>query len=203
VKRIDEPFVYGVDTNIVGWLPVNWLSLRARGLADLKPDQITKLTVEKKSGKMTLQRDADKKWKLLESVQGVIDNDALQRLLDEFAALPAEEFVREGRENLAEYGLDQPEATLTATAGDKTYTLVLGKPQDAERQYAFWSDPPLVFTVWTSRANTLLRDVVTQSNQSPASSTTNTPSPVATPSAGDNATLPFARPEPTKAPAAQ
>jgi len=203
VKRIDEPFVYGVDTNIVGWLPVNWLSLRARGLADLKPDQITKLTVEKKSGKMTLQRDADKKWKLLESVQGVIDNDALQRLLDEFAALPAEEFVREGRENLAEYGLDQPEATLTATAGDKTYTLVLGKPQDAERQYAFWSDPPLVFTVWTSRANTLLRDVVTQSNQSPASSTTNAPSPVATPSAGDNTTLPFARPEPTKAPAAQ
>src|ERR1017187_7233235 len=163
VKRVDEPFVYGVETNIAAWLPANWLTLRARELADLKPEQITKLTVEKKSGKVTVQRDADKKWKLLEPVQGVIDNDALQRLLDEFAALPAEEFVREGRDNLAEFGLDQPEATVTATVGDKTYTLVLGKPQDAERQYAFWSDPPLVFTIWTSRANTLVRDVVAQS----------------------------------------
>jgi hypothetical protein len=179
VKRVDEPFVYGVDTNIATWLPANWLSLRARALADLNPDQITKLTIEKKSGKVTLQRDADKKWKLLEPVQGVIDSDALQRLLDEFAALPAEEFVRGGRDNLAEFGLDQPEATLTATAGDKTYTLLLGKSQDAERQYAFWSDPPLVFTIWTSRANTLVRDVITQPE---ASSTTNTPPPTAAPS---------------------
>jgi hypothetical protein len=179
VKRVDEPFVYGVETNIDTWLPANWLSLRARALADLNPDQITKLTIEKKSGKVTLQRDADKKWKLLEPVQGVIDSDALQRLLDEFAALPAEEFVRGGRDNLAEFGLDQPEATLTATAGDKTYTLLLGKSQNAERQYAFWSDPPLVFTIWTSRANTLVRDVITQPE---ASSTTNTPPPTAAPS---------------------
>jgi hypothetical protein len=182
VKRVDEPFVYGVETNIDTWLPANWLSLRARALADLNPDQITKLTIEKKSGKVTLQRDADKKWKLLEPVQGVIDSDALQRLLDEFAALPAEEFVRGGRDNLAEFGLDQPEATLTATAGDKTYTLLLGKSQNAERQYAFWSDPPLVFTIWTSRANTLVRDVITQPNPPPVSSATNAPLPTAAPS---------------------
>src|ERR1035437_6455719 len=92
VKRVDEPFVYGVETNITAWLPANWLALRARELVDLKPDQITKLTIEKKSGKVTLQRDADKKWKLVEPIQGVIDNDALQRLLDRFAALPAEAF---------------------------------------------------------------------------------------------------------------
>jgi len=60
VKRVDEPFVYGVDTNIVGWLPTNYLALRARALVGLKADQITKLTIEKKPGKVTLQRDADK-----------------------------------------------------------------------------------------------------------------------------------------------
>jgi hypothetical protein len=201
VKRVDEPFVYGVDTNIASWLPANWLSLRARVLADLKPDEITKLMVEKKSGKVILQRDVDKKWKLLEPVQGVIDDDALQRLLDEFTALPAEEFVREGRDNLAEYGLDQPEATLTATAGDKTYTLLLGKPQDAERQYAFWNDPPLVFTIWTSRANTLSRDVVTPSGQPSTSSTTNAPPPTAAPSVSQTITLPATASVPTNAPA--
>ncbi|HXI85358.1 MAG TPA: DUF4340 domain-containing protein [Verrucomicrobiae bacterium] len=173
VKRVDEPFVYGVDTNIVGWLPANYLALRARTLVDLKSDQVTKLTIERKSGKVTLQRDADKKWKLMEPAQGVIDNDALQRLLDELASVYAEEFVREGRDNLAEYGLDQPEATVAATLGDKTYTLTLGKLLDVERRYAFWSDPPLVFTIWTSRANTLSRDIVTQPNPQPAPATTN------------------------------
>ncbi len=201
VKRVDEPFVYGVETNIAGWLPANWLSLRARVLADLKSDQVTKLMVEKKSGKVTLQRDADKKWSLLEPVQGVIDSDALQRLLDEFTALPAEEFVREGRDNLAEYGLDQPGATLTATVGDKTYTLLLGKPQDAERQYAFWSDPPLVFTIWTSRANTLMRDVVGQSNPPAASSTTNAPLPTTAPPVSEAVTSPAAASIPTNTPA--
>ncbi len=203
VKRVDEPFVYGVETNIAGWLPANWLTLRARTLADLKPDQIAKLTIEKKSGKVTIQRDADKKWKLLEPVQGVIDSDALQRLLDEFAGLPAEEFVREGRDNLAEYGLDQPEATITATVGDKTYTLLLGKSQDAERQYAFWSDPPLVFTIWTSRANTLVRDVVTQSNPPAVLSATNTPPSTTAPPLSQVITLPATVSVPTNAPGKQ
>ena len=203
VKRVDEPFVYGVETNIAACLPANWLALRARELVDLKPDQITKLTIEKKSEKVILQRDADKKWKLLEPVQGVIDNDALQRLLDEFAALPAEEFVREGRDNLAEFGLDQPEATLAATVGDKTYTLVLGKPQDAERQYAFWSDPPLVFTIWTSRANTLSRDVVTQSAPSSVPAATNLSPATSVPPVSPVTTLPAAAPAATNGPAKQ
>jgi len=203
VKRVDEPFVYGVDTNIVGWLPTNYLALRARALVGLKADQITKLTIEKKSGKVTLQRDADKKWKLLQPVQGVIDNDALQRLLDELASVHAEEFVREGRDNLAEYGLDQPEVTIAATVGDKSYTLALGKLQAAERQYAFWSDPPLVFTIWTSRANTLSRDIVTQPNQPSISSATNTPSTAAAPPAAQVTTLPAVALVPTNGPAKQ
>ena len=175
VKRVGEPFVYGVETNIAGWLPTNSLMLRTHELASLKTDQVTKLMVENMSGKVTLQRDADRKWKLLEPAQGVIDNDTLQRVLDEFASLHAEEFVREGRDNLAEYGLDQPEVTLTATAGDKTYTLALGKSQGTERKYALWSDPLLVFTVWTSRANTLSRDIVKQPNQPVPPPPTNTP----------------------------
>ena len=160
VKRADEPFVYGVDTNIMSWLPANYLALRSRSLASLKADDIVKLVVEKKAGRVTLQRGADKKWQLVEPAQGVLDDDALQHVLDEFAALRAEEFIREGRDNLAEYGLDEPDATLTATAGDKTYTLMLGKPAPLERRFAFWDAPPLVFTVSASGANTLLRDVV-------------------------------------------
>ena len=181
VKCADEPFVYGVETNIVSWLPANYLALRVRLVADVKADEITKLVIEKKTGKVVLQRGMDKKWKLVEPAHGVLDNDALQYALGEFAALRAEDFIREGRDNLAEYGLEEPEVTFIATAGDKTHTLTLGKLQDSERQYALWNDPALVFTVSTSAANTLTKDVVTPPRPPLSSVSTNNPAPIVAP----------------------
>src|SRR5208282_3654054 len=111
----------------------------------------------------------------VEPAQGVLDNDALQHVLDEFAALRAEEFIREGRDNLAEYGLDNPEAMFVLTAGDKTSTLTIGKQAGPETRFALWDDPPLVFTMSASGANTLLKDIV----RPPAPISTNTPPPTA------------------------
>jgi len=188
VKRVGEPFVYGVDTNILSWLPTNYLALRSHLVSDVKVDDITKLVIQKKVERVILQRGADKKWKLVEPSEGVLDNDALQHVLDEFAAVRAEEFIHEGRDNLAGYGLDEPVVVFTATVGDKTCTLALGRSQSLDRTYALWGDPPLVFTIWTSGANTLMKDVVTLPNLPPGS--TNAP-PVAT------------EPTPTNAPTKQ
>ena len=198
VKRADEPFVYGVDTNIDAWLPGNYLALRARRLADWKVDQISEVTVERKSGKTVVERGADKKWHLVEPSQGVLDNDALQRVLDEIAQLRAEEFIREGRDGLAEYGLDQPEVTITAVVGEKHYTLALGKLRGTDRQHALWSDPLLVITIWTTQANALTKDIVT----SPVSTLEASP-PAASTNAHPVVTVvsPVAGPPPTNAPA--
>lgn len=195
VKRADEPFVYGVDTNIASWLPANYLELRSRLLASMAADEITKLVIEKKAGRVTLQRGADKKWQLIEPAQGVFDNDALQHVLDEFAAVRAEEFIREGRDNLAEYGLDDPEATFVVTAGDKTSTLTIGKPAGPETRFALWDAPALVFTVSTSGANTLLKDVV-----SPSAPVSTNVSPSATSYPTNAITAPPATPMPTNLP---
>jgi hypothetical protein len=184
VKRADEPFVYGVDTNIISWLPSSYPALRSRRLTDGSPGEITKLVIDGKAGRVVIERGTDKKWKLVEPSQGILDNDALQHLLDEWGALRAEQFIREGRDNLVEYGLDQPEATITVTAGDRTYSLGLGKSQGSDSRYALWSEPALVFTIWASGANTLMRNVVTPSKQvtstPPATNTapaTNSPAP--------------------------
>jgi hypothetical protein len=201
-KRADEPFVYGVDTNIDEWLPRNYLALRTRHLVDLKTDEINQLTVEKKSGKAVVERGPDKKWRLVEPSQGVLDNDALQHALDEFTRLRVEEFVHEGRENLAEYGLDQPEATLTAVVGEKYYTLAVGKLHGTDAQYALWSDPVLVLTIWTSQVNTLTKDFATSPVPAPAM-----PPPSSTPTnaPADNAVVSptVAAPSSTNAPEEQ
>jgi hypothetical protein len=160
VKRADEPFVYGVDTNLDAWLPARYLALRSRRLADLKPDQIDKLTVESGAVRVVAERGSDRKWRLVEPTGGILDNDALQHVIDGLGQLRAEDFIQEGRNNLVEYGLDQPQRIITMGVGDRSYQLALGKLQGTDRRYALWSDPPLVFTVWTSLANTLDKDFV-------------------------------------------
>jgi len=144
-----------------------------------------------------VERGADKKWKLVEPSQGILDNDALQHLLDEWGALRAEEFVREGRDNVTEYGLDQPEVTITATAGDRARSLELGKLQGSDSRYALWSEPSLVFTISTSGANTLMRGVVTPSNPTTAAASTTHAPPVMSPPAAEAVSPP---PPPTNAP---
>jgi uncharacterized protein DUF4340 len=204
VKRADEPFVYGVDTNIVSWLPENYLALRSRLVADLKADDIVKLVIEKNTGKVVLQRGTDGKWKLVEPSQGVLDNDALQHVLDTFATLHAEDFIREGRDNLPEYGLDEPETTLVATAGDKTYTLALGKAEDPDKKFALWADPILVFTLSTGAANTLAKSVVvTMPAVAPALGLTDMPPATAVSPTGEVVQPPPVTTAPTNEPAKQ
>ena len=196
VKRADEPFVYGVGTNVDGWLPASYLPLRSRRLADASANQINKLTVESSLGKVVVERGADKKWRLVEPTEGVLDNDALQRVIDGLGQLQAEEFVHEGRGNLAEYGLDQPEKTITVAFGERSYRLALSKLQGADRRYALWSDPPLVFTMWTSLANTLLKEFVTL----PAPALPLATTPTNTPPQTIELAPPSAVPVPTNAP---
>jgi len=191
VKRGDEPFIYGVGTDIVEWLPSGPLALRIRRIAKLKPEQITKLTLQKANSRIALERGSDGKWKLLEPPQGVLDNDALKRLLGAYTQLQAVDFVRQGRDDLGGYGLDAPEFTLSAQFGDKTYTLALGKPAEGGLRYALWSDPPLVFTVGTGELEPITKLIVTTpSAAGTATATHAVPSvevttPAATPSSTD------------------
>ena len=97
VKCADEPFVYGVETNIVSWLPASYLALRARLVADVKVDEITKLVIERKRGGWFCNAGWTRNGNSSSRPQGVLDNDALQYALGEFAALRAEDFIQEGR----------------------------------------------------------------------------------------------------------
>jgi hypothetical protein len=157
VKRADEPFIYGIESNAVDWLPASALPLRTRKLTDIQPDQIKKLTIQKGPGQTILERDAQNQWKLVQPVQGALDNDGLKQLLDAFCQLRALEFVNG---NLVEYELNTPGVSVTAVAGEKNYTISLGKAPDATRRYASWSEPPLVCLIDSATANTLSKDLV-------------------------------------------
>jgi hypothetical protein len=181
VKCADEPFVYGVTSNIVEWLPASPLALRTRRLSELKPEQITQLTLQRASGEVKLNRASDGKWRLIEPAQGVLDNDGLARLLDAFCQLHAHDLLRESADKPAEFGLDAPELTITALAGDKNYTLTLGKVTGDGLRYASWSDPALLVTLPAGNLTPLTKDIVTAPTAAPAPPTNAPPAEVPVP----------------------
>ena len=172
VKRASEPFVFGLEPGKGENLPASALALRSRQIGGMPADKVVKLTLQKGATKAVLERDPQNKWKLAEPVQGVFDPDALQQILDVLANLRAQEFIREGRENLAEFGLDKPEFVATLQAGtNQTWSVSLGKSRDPQTRYAMTAEPPLVFVLPAPVVNTITKDIV---KTTPAA-TTNTP----------------------------
>ncbi|MGD0017240.1 MAG: DUF4340 domain-containing protein, partial [Verrucomicrobiia bacterium] len=108
-----------------------------------------------------IERGADTNWRMVEPAQGALDLDAVKDLLDDLSQLRAGEFIREGLDNLTEYGLDKPELKITATADGKAYTLQLGRAHGSGDRYASWSDPALVFTVAGDNLSKFQKNLVT------------------------------------------
>ncbi|MBL8797013.1 MAG: DUF4340 domain-containing protein [Planctomycetia bacterium] len=102
-----------------------------------KVEKLTAQAVATKSpaGTIALTRQ-DKDWELKEPVRDRPDPEKLQTLLGAVPDIWAEHFVAKPK-NLAEYGLDKPEQTLSVTRPDgQTVTLLIGKesPRTAERR---------------------------------------------------------------------
>jgi hypothetical protein len=78
-----------------------------------------------------------KDWELTEPTRDRPDPDKLQGVLTAVPDIWAEHFVRAPKKDLAEYGLDKPEQTLTVKRPDgNAVTLLIGKesPRKSERQ---------------------------------------------------------------------
>ncbi len=169
-KLAGEPFVYGVETNLAEWLPAGPLPLFARRLAELNSDQITRLVIEQAggAGKLVVERDPDKNWRLVEPSTGALDADGLRAVADAFAGLRAEEFVTGTPEKLTECGLDKPALTVTATTADKNYVLKIGFTQNADTYCAWWNDPESVFTISAASFQTLKKEILQSATLPPA-----------------------------------
>lgn len=200
VKRADEPFVYGIEPNILDEIPVSYLGLRTRRLAPLRAEQINSLTIQKPAGQTVLSRASDGTWRLVVPSQGALDVEGVRRLVETFCSLRAKEFMHEDRDNPAVYGLDQPQLTFTGFVGEKPYTLVIGKQRDNGQTFALWSEPPLLLTLSASDVAALLGDVVATVSPPVTSPATNVSPAAPAPPAVEVVTPPVAVPLLTNAP---
>jgi len=114
--------------------------------------------------------DRDSRWDLLEPIQGKADEEAVRAILADLAYLRAEGFAAEKTADLAPFGLDRPEATVSVTyrapamprkegaeeapAAQRVRTLLVGAATDtpAKGRYARLAEDERVFVLADSVA---------------------------------------------------
>lgn len=202
VKRVDEPFVYGAETNFLADLPKGLLDLRNRTILDVDADSVSKIEIARGASKFVTDRVfvknesgvESREWKLVSPAQGVLDVDAVVDAVAALSDLKAEKLVADNPSNLAEYGLDQPALTATfvtaatTNAPELTYVLLVGKEGADKRHCAQLKGNPLVFELDETTFDQISKDFVGKPEEKPlskpevpASTVTNPPPAAATP----------------------
>jgi len=125
-------------------------------ITDLDREAIEEMILETEDGTLRLTREGEQaEWKAEHEVSVELDETAVTDLEFSFAGLYAEEVVEEKPEDLAQYGLDPPQAVATARLSDGSETVLhLGsQTTNLNKYYLKTADEPTVYTVWVNHAN--------------------------------------------------
>jgi hypothetical protein len=123
--------------------------LRDRAVFGISQYDISSLTLNNENGRIALAKQ-DGNWSLKSPVEAPADEGEVSSLLSDLSSAKAAEFVSETADDLAKYGLDKPEITLTAQLqGGGERVLAIGSKTE-EQYFAKSSDRPNIFKVESS-----------------------------------------------------
>jgi hypothetical protein len=103
-------------------------------LFSVKPDDVTSLVLKSGDQEMRFEKMRGT-WEILQPVRGGVDSFALTRLLSRLTGLKSHRLIVESPKDLSEFGLHQPEVTLSFRAGDQDNTLFIGHISPIEKGY--------------------------------------------------------------------
>ncbi|MGA1194195.1 MAG: DUF4340 domain-containing protein [Kiritimatiellia bacterium] len=124
--------------------------MAARRAFRFEPERIDSIRIDSPDGLFMLER-ADASWRLTHPVSAHADIDAVGRIIDTVTSLRWSQVIsaREQKElklSLADYGLDQPRASLELSGGSSNFTLLFGRDTpDGRGIYMKRSDLPDIF----------------------------------------------------------
>jgi len=127
--------VFTIAGHIRNFLDKNLYHLRDKTVLTVSAEDIRAIKVEGSGRSLSLEKDKQGGWRLLEPGPDRADGGMVKNLLSELAALKASSFEEDTATTPGSYGLDDPLFTLSVTA-DESYTLFIGK-KDVPREQNF------------------------------------------------------------------
>ena len=117
---------------------------------------VTQLNIISSEETVELRLDAEGTWQMLKPVVAVAKTTEVDTLLTTFSELDTDDFA-EATDELAEYGLDTPQSTISALLNDgTTATLHVGKEEEG-KLYVKRDDKDTVFRLFKSNVDSLIK----------------------------------------------
>ena len=117
---------------------------------------VTQLNIVSPEETVELRLDADGAWQMCKPVAAAAKTTEVDTLLTTFSGLDTDDFA-EAKGELAEYGLDTPQSTISAVLNDgTTATLHVGKEEEG-KLYVKRDDKDTVFRLFKSNVDRLIK----------------------------------------------
>jgi len=118
-KRQEESAVFFLKDNNVNPLKKNPNELRDKKLARFDPLYVSKVELKTRDQNIVIEKTKEYDYLITQPVNVLADRDAFKGFLDVIKELEIQNFVANKPDNLATYGLAQPEADVTITLKDE------------------------------------------------------------------------------------
>jgi len=122
--------------------------LRDKKILKFDRDKADALTIARGAASIELAR-AGSEWKVVKPTAARSDYSTVEGLLTRLSSSNMSKLLETDAKDLAKYGLDEPEMTITVGAGSAKTVLQVGKTEN-DQTYAKDASRPLVFTVDTT-----------------------------------------------------
>jgi hypothetical protein len=126
----DDISTWDTNATVASWVDTAYLSV--------PQDDITKMTLENTNGTFTFTKDDEGNW----TMEGLAVDETLDetKVADSIRRAASVNMTSPlGKEKLAAYGMDEPNAVVTLETADKTITLHVGAQDPADNSYVVTS----------------------------------------------------------------
>ncbi len=124
----------------------------------VEKDQIVQVSANVKGEEFAFAKDGDN-WMLKDRPDVKLKSSTVSLFVSEFASISGEQKIADAADDLSIYGLDQPQGSYTVDLADGTQKqFAVGNSDPISGSYYFkMGDDPAVYTIYSSKADTLLK----------------------------------------------
>lgn len=149
-------FVNGMDslTNIIGFENLEDNPV----VFEIDSEEIREITINMPKENFTLFKDSNDIWKC-KNADFIVDTEKIETLVSSLSYVYAYELIEKNSQKLSDYGLDDPEYTITAVTEDKSVTFYRGKETPVGNYYYFkTSDSDDVYSQYSEKCKIFFKE---------------------------------------------
>ncbi len=165
IRAADSNDVYVVKGYLKATFDKGYRSWRDRTIFAFLKEDVTHLAIQSGEEEIELQIDAAGEWQMLKPPVSATEKAEVEAITELMSALETDDFAES--KDLSEYGLDTPQASITATLKDGTARTLLIGSEESGSHYVKRPDKAQIFELTKANVDKLIRKSADLKPESP------------------------------------